>query len=135
MELLLLQVEVNIRQHFTGSLRCRPQKNDCHEMLKLNGWLSSELFKKQFPDHFAKVIDALPLQEYMNPRSGLLNLAAYMPDGSAKHDKGPYVHISYGCTDKEACSVLNLSYEPYDVVCSLSMIAFGFLNISGIKVS
>ncbi|XP_058749821.1 lysine-specific demethylase JMJ28-like [Vicia villosa] len=110
------EVEINIKQHFTGSLRCRPQKNDFHEMLKLNGWLSSQLFKKQFPDHFAQVIDALPLQEYMNPMSGLLNLAAYMPDGSAKHDKGPYVHISYGCADKEACSVLNLSYEPYDVV-------------------
>jgi lysine-specific demethylase 3 len=87
-------------------------------MLKLNGWLSSQLFKEQFPAHFAEVIGALPIQEYMNPRYGLLNLAAYMKDGSAKHDKGPYVYISHGCADNEAYSVINLSYEPYDVVCS-----------------
>ncbi|XP_073220747.1 lysine-specific demethylase JMJ28-like [Cicer arietinum] len=110
------EVEINIRQHFTGSFRCQPQKNDWHETLNLNGWLSSQLFKEHFPSHFAEVIGSLPIQEYMNPRSGLLNIAAHMPEGSAKHDKGPYVYISHRCADKEAYSVLNLSYHPYDVV-------------------
>ncbi|CAL0312014.1 unnamed protein product [Lupinus luteus] len=110
------EVEINIRQYFAGSLKRRPQKNTCHEMLKLKGWLSSQLFKDQFPTHFAEVIDALPVQEYMNPMSGLLNLAAKLPQGSSNHENGPYVYISYGCADKEASSVTKLCYDSYDVV-------------------
>lgn len=114
------QVEINIKQCFTGSLRSRrPQRNTCHEMLKLTGWLSSQIFKEQFPAHFAELIDALPVQEYMNPMSGLLNLAANLPHGSAKHDIGPYIYISYGSADKEADSVTKLCYDSYDVVCVL----------------
>jgi lysine-specific demethylase 3 len=65
LELLLWQVEINIRQDFTGSLKCQPLKNDWYEMLKLNGWLSSQLFKEQFPAHFAEVIGTLPIQDYI----------------------------------------------------------------------
>ncbi|KAL1331762.1 hypothetical protein HN51_049027 [Arachis hypogaea] len=110
------EVEINIRQSFSGSLKCRPCENTCHEMLKLKGLLSSQLFKEQFPGHFSEVIDALPIQEYMNPMSGLLNLAASLPLQSTKHDIGPYVHISFGCADKEADSVTKLCYDSYDVV-------------------
>lgn len=110
------EVETNVRQYFTGSLKCEPKKNTWHEMLKLKGWLSSQLFEEQFPAHFAEVIDALPIQEYMNPSSGLLNLAANLPLGSTKHDIGPYVYISYGCADDEAESVTNLCYDSYDMV-------------------
>ncbi|KAK7246604.1 hypothetical protein RIF29_41473 [Crotalaria pallida] len=110
------EVEINIKQYFTGSLRYQPQKNTWHEMLKLKGWLSSQLFKEQFPAHFAAVINALPVQEYMNPMSGLLNLAANLPQGSTKHDIGPCVYISYDTADKEAVSVTKLCYDSYDVV-------------------
>ncbi|KAK7302681.1 hypothetical protein RJT34_13575 [Clitoria ternatea] len=110
------EVEINIRQYFTGSLECQPQKNAWHEMLKLKGWLSSQIFKEQFPAHFAEVLDVLPVQEYMNPLSGLLNLAANLPQGCTKHDMGPYVYISYGCADEEAVSVTNLCYDSYDMV-------------------
>ncbi|KAL2341967.1 hypothetical protein Fmac_009907 [Flemingia macrophylla] len=110
------EVEINVRQYFTGSLKCQPKKNIWHEMLKLKGWLSSQLFKEQFPAHFAEVIDALPIQDYMNPISGLLNLAAHLPQGSTKHDIGPYVYISYGCADEEVDSVTNLCYDSYDMV-------------------
>ncbi|XP_068497063.1 lysine-specific demethylase JMJ28-like isoform X2 [Phaseolus vulgaris] len=110
------EVETNVRQYFTGSLKCQPKKNTWHEMLKLKGWLSSQLFKEQFPAHFAELIDALPIQEYMNPLSGLLNLAANLPQGSTKHDIGPYLYISYGCADDEADSVTNLCYDSYDMV-------------------
>ncbi|RDX81127.1 Lysine-specific demethylase JMJ25, partial [Mucuna pruriens] len=111
------EVEINVTQYFTGSIKCQPQKNTWHEMLKLKGWLSSQLFKEQFPAHFAEVIDALPIQEYMNPLYGLLNLAANLPRGSTKHDIGPYIYISYGCADdKEADSVTNLCYDSYDMV-------------------
>jgi [histone H3]-dimethyl-L-lysine9 demethylase len=102
------QVEINIRQYFTGSLKCRPQRNTWHEMLKLKGWLSSQVFKEQFPAHF----------------SGLLNLAANLPDGSPKHDIGPYVYISYGCADTEADSVTKLCCDSYDVVRDLVMLLF-----------
>ncbi|CAK8577837.1 unnamed protein product [Lathyrus sativus] len=110
------EVEINIRQYFTGSLKNRPQRNTWHEMLKLKGWLSSQVFKEQFPAHFSEVIDALPVQEYMNPVSGLLNLAANLQHGSAKHDIGPYVYISYGCDDIEADSVTKLCCDSNDVV-------------------
>ncbi|MED6211885.1 hypothetical protein PIB30_077882 [Stylosanthes scabra] len=110
------EVEINIRQSFTGSLKCRPRENTCHEMLKLKGLLSSQLFKEQFPAHFSEVLNALPVQEYMNPMSGLLNLAASLPLQSTKHDIGPYVHISYGCAGREADSVTKLCYDSYDVV-------------------
>ncbi|KAK7327985.1 hypothetical protein VNO77_22079 [Canavalia gladiata] len=110
------EVEINIRQYFNGSLKCQPQKNTWHETLKLKGWLSSQLFKEQFPVHFAEVIDALPIQDYMNPFSGLLNLAANLPQGSTKPDIGPYVYISYGCANKEVDSVTNLCYDSYDMV-------------------
>ena len=102
-------------------------------MLKLKGWLSSQIFKEQFPAHFAEVIDALPVKEYMHPLSGLLNLAANLPHGSAKHDIGPYVYISYGSADKETDSVTKLCYDSYDVVCVLPyyVTLHFFLNISG----
>jgi len=91
-----------------------------HEMLKLKWLLSSQLFKEQFPVHFAEVIEALPLQEYMNPTSGLLNLAVYLgAQGSAKHDLGPYVYLSYGCGDEQSDFVTKLCYDSYDVVCYL----------------
>ncbi|XP_028802720.1 lysine-specific demethylase JMJ25 isoform X2 [Neltuma alba] len=110
------EVEINIRQYFSGSLRCQPQKNNWHYMLKLKGWLSSQLFKEQFPTHYYQVIAALPLQEYMNPMSGILNLAANLPQGSVKHDIGPFVYMSYGCADEQVDSVTKLCYDSYDVV-------------------
>ncbi|KAK7400466.1 hypothetical protein VNO78_11674 [Psophocarpus tetragonolobus] len=110
------EVEINIRQYFTGSVKRHPQRNTWHEMLKLKGWLSSQIFKEQFPAHFAEVVDALPVQEYMHPLSGLLNLAANLPHGTGKHDIGPYVYISYGSADKETDSVTKLCYDSYDVV-------------------
>jgi lysine-specific demethylase 3 len=113
------EVEINIRQYFTGSLKCRPQRSTWHEMLKLKGWLSSQVFKEEFPAHFSEVIDALPVQEYMNPVSGPLNLAANLPLGSVKHDIGPYVYISYGSADIDADSVTKLCRDSYDVLTKL----------------
>ncbi|KAE9595021.1 putative chromatin regulator PHD family [Lupinus albus] len=110
------EVEINIKQYFTGSFKYQSQKNTWHEMLKLKGWLSSQLFKEQFPAYFAEVINALPVREYMSPVSCLLNLAANLPKESSKHDTGPYVYISYDCADKEAVSVTKLCYDSYDVV-------------------
>ncbi|KAJ7968448.1 Lysine-specific demethylase JMJ25 [Quillaja saponaria] len=112
------EVEINIGQHYAGSLKGRAQRNTWHEVLKLKGQLSSHLFQEQFPDHFAEVIHALPLQEYMNPSSGLLNLAANLPQGLPKPELGPCVYISYGCANEtvQADTVTKLYYNSYDVV-------------------
>ncbi|RXH86058.1 hypothetical protein DVH24_017111 [Malus domestica] len=112
------EVELGIRQYFMGSLRGQAQRNVWNETLKLKGWLSSQLFQEQFPVHYAEVIRALPLQEYMNPTSGLLNLAARMPQEIPKPDLGPCVYISYGCTEQlvQANAVIKLCYDSYDVV-------------------
>lgn len=102
-----------------GSLKGQGQRNMWNETLKLRGWLSSQLFQEQFPAHYAEIIRALPLQEYMNPMSGLLNLAARMPQEIPKPDLGPCVYISYGCTEQlvQANAVIKLCYDSYDVVC------------------
>ncbi|KAH7545899.1 hypothetical protein FEM48_Zijuj01G0142600 [Ziziphus jujuba var. spinosa] len=73
------EVEIGIRQYFMGSLKGQTQTNMWNETLKLKGWMSSQLFQQQFPAHYAEIIHALPFPEYMNPASGLLNLAARLP--------------------------------------------------------
>ncbi|KAM1139082.1 hypothetical protein ACFX2B_036482 [Malus domestica] len=112
------EVELGIRQYFMGSLRGQAQRNVWNETLKLKGWLSSHLFQEQFPAHYAEIIRALPLQEYMNPMSGLLNLAARIPQEIPKPDLGPCVYISYGCTEQlvQANAVIKLCYDSCDVV-------------------
>ena len=67
-----------------------------HEKLKFKVWLSSGFFQEHFPSHFASIMHALPLQEYINPVSGVLNLEANMPLESQKTDLGLFVYISYG---------------------------------------
>ena len=96
------------------------------EMLKLKWLLSSQLFKEWFPTHFAEVLDALPLQEYMNPTSGFLNLAINLAQGSAKHDLGPFFYISYSCGDEQTDFATKLSYDSYDVVCCLSLCCLAY---------
>lgn len=112
------EVEIGIRQYFMGSLNGRTHTNMWQEKFKLKGWLSSHLFQEQFPSHYAEIIQYLPLQEYMNPMSGLLNLAAKLPPEIPKPDLGPCVYISYGYAEElvQADSVAKLCYDSYDVV-------------------
>ncbi|XP_062087361.1 lysine-specific demethylase JMJ28 isoform X2 [Humulus lupulus] len=112
------EVEIGIKQYFMGSFKGQTHKNTWNETLKLRGWLSSQLFQQQFPSHYAEIIHTLPLQEYMNPASGLLNLTARLPKDIQKPDLGPCVYISYGYTEQlvQADSVLKLCYDSYDMV-------------------
>ncbi|KAF4397986.1 hypothetical protein G4B88_019707 [Cannabis sativa] len=112
------EVEIGIRQYFMGSFKGQTHKNTWNETLKLRGWLSSQLFQQQFPSHYAQVIHTLPLQEYMNPSSGRLNLTARLPKDIQKPDLGPCVYISYGYAEQleHANSVLKLCYNSYDMV-------------------
>ncbi|XP_057961547.1 lysine-specific demethylase JMJ28 isoform X2 [Malania oleifera] len=112
------EVEIGVQQLFMGSLAGGTRANMWHEMLKLKGWLSSHLFREHFPDHYAETIHGLPLQEYLNPKSGLLNLAVNLPRGIPEADLGPCIYISYGSSQElvHADSVTKLCYDSHDLV-------------------
>lgn len=117
----ILQIEICRKQLFMGSLEGRSHANMRYELLKLKVWLSSYLLQEQFPDHYAEIIRALPLQEYLNPVSGLLNLLANLPKDTANPSLGPGLYISFGCPDDlmQPDFLTKLSYDSHDVVSSL----------------
>lgn len=102
-----------------GSMRGQTHASMGNETLKMRAWLSSKYFHKQFPAHFAEVLCALPLKDYMDPESGLLNLAAELQTKDISADIGPYVYISYSSTKDhiQAQSVSKLSCDLCDMVC------------------
>ncbi|KAJ8761597.1 hypothetical protein K2173_004373 [Erythroxylum novogranatense] len=112
------EVEIGIRQLVMGSFKGQTHANMWHEKLKLKGWLSSQLFQEHFPAHYSEILHALPLPEYMDPISGVLNVAAELPQETLKPDLGPCVYISYGSGENivQADSVTKLHYNSYDVV-------------------
>ncbi|KAF2305053.1 hypothetical protein GH714_001391 [Hevea brasiliensis] len=111
-------VEIGIKQLFMGPFKGPTHTNLWHEKLKLKGWLSSHLFQEHFPAHYAEILHALPLPEYMDPVSGVLNIAAELPEEIMKPELGPCVYISYGSGENivQADSVAKLRYDSYDMV-------------------
>ncbi|CAI0431074.1 unnamed protein product [Linum tenue] len=112
------EVEIGVRQLFMGSIRGPKKANMWHEDLKLKGWLSSQVIQEHLPAHFSEILHALPLPEYMDPASGLLNVAAELPQEISKPDLGPSIYISYNSGNDivRADSVSKLRYDTYDVV-------------------
>ncbi|KAJ9136251.1 hypothetical protein P3X46_033343 [Hevea brasiliensis] len=112
------EVEIGIKQLFMGPFKGPTHTNLWHEKLKLKGWLSSHLFQEHFPAHYAEILHALPLPEYMDPVSGVLNIAAELPEEIMKPELGPCVYISYGSGENivQADSVAKLRYDSYDMV-------------------
>ncbi|KAF8096974.1 hypothetical protein N665_0298s0039 [Sinapis alba] len=111
------EVEIGVKQVFLGSLRGKAETNTCQERLKLDGWLSSSLFKEQFPNHYAEILRILPLPHYMDPRCGLLNMAADLPDSIQTPKLGPCLSISYRSgEDAEPDYVKKLGFETCDTV-------------------
>ncbi|KAJ6416494.1 hypothetical protein OIU84_002368 [Salix udensis] len=112
------EVEIGIRQMFMGSFKGLTNANIWHEKLKLKGFLSSCLFQEHFPAFYSHVLQALPLPEYMDPISGVLNIAADLGQETSKPDLGPCLYISYGSGENlsHADSVEKLRYNSYDVV-------------------
>ncbi|KAL5849181.1 hypothetical protein ACOSQ4_007194 [Xanthoceras sorbifolium] len=94
------EVEINIRQFFTGYTNGRKHRNEWPEMLKLKDWPSSTSFEKRLPRHCAEFFAALPYIDYTDPKSGLLNLAARLPDNVLKPDLGPKTYIAYGFSEE-----------------------------------
>ncbi|KAK2977097.1 hypothetical protein RJ640_017621, partial [Escallonia rubra] len=112
------EVDIISKQIFMGSLEGKTHANMCREVLKLKGWLSSKLFQEQFPAHYAEIISGLPLKKYINPLSGLLNLAVKLPQEMPKPDLGPCLYISYGGPEElmQADFLTKLCFDSFDVV-------------------
>ncbi|KAJ9566080.1 hypothetical protein OSB04_002046 [Centaurea solstitialis] len=109
------EVQMGRQQIFMGG---KTHANVWDEKLKFKVWLSSGFFQEHFPSHYVAAINALPLQEYINPLTGILNLAANVPPESQNLDLGPFVYISYGRAEDLMRSdfLTKLCYHAYDMV-------------------
>lgn len=90
------EVEINTRHFFEGYSKGRTYENFWPAMLKLKDWPPSDKFEDLLPRHCDEFISALPFQEYSDPRTGILNIAAKLPEGLIKPDMGPKTYIAYG---------------------------------------
>lgn len=115
---LALQVEIDRKRTFMGSLEKRTHASIQQKVLKFKAWLSSHLFQKHFPLHYNEILSALPLPEYVNPVSGLLNVSVKLPKDLSKHDLGPSIYFSYGGPEElmQADYLSKLCYESHDTV-------------------
>ena len=64
-------------------------------ILKLKDWPTVEDFLESMPKRFSSLMDALPLHEYTS-RTGIFNLASYLPSFFARPDLGPKMYSAYG---------------------------------------
>ncbi|XP_027154799.1 lysine-specific demethylase JMJ25 isoform X2 [Coffea eugenioides] len=112
------EVETSAKQIFMGSMVDGTHLNVQHQTLKIKAWLSSSVFQEQFPSHYAEILHVLPLQEYLNPISGHLNIALKLPEEAAKPEIGPCIHISCGGLEDfmNADFLTKLCFDSNDVV-------------------
>lgn len=112
------EVEIDRKRTFMGSLEKRTHASIQQKVLKFKAWLSSHLFQKHFPLHYNEILSALPLPEYINPVSGLLNVSVKLPKDLSKHDLGPSIYFSYGGPEElmQADYLSKLCYESHDTV-------------------
>ncbi|KAL8167840.1 hypothetical protein V2J09_009339 [Rumex salicifolius] len=110
------KVEFSSKDSFSGSV-LKVEQSSC-ETLKLKAELSSALSQRVFADHYAILIDALPIQEYTNPGSGILNLAALSEVDSQVSKSSPHVYIACGSAEeiRRGGLVAELRYSSHDLV-------------------
>ncbi|ERN17369.1 hypothetical protein AMTRI_Chr02g215900 [Amborella trichopoda] len=94
------EVDINIHQFFKGYMGDRVPRGEQPAMLKLKDWPPSNFFNELLPRHGAEFVSGLPFQEYTNPKVGVLNLAAKLPEKFLKPDLGPKTYIAYGNADE-----------------------------------
>ncbi|KAK9051753.1 hypothetical protein SSX86_028381 [Deinandra increscens subsp. villosa] len=94
------------------------RENVWNEFLTFKLWFSLDFFQDHFPDHYNAVIQSLPVQQYMNPFTGFLNLGAFSPHRTKNPNLGSSVSISYGGSDNsmDVDRLSNLCVHTYDVV-------------------
>ncbi|KAF6146071.1 hypothetical protein GIB67_033430 [Kingdonia uniflora] len=112
------EVEINIHQFFEGYSKGRVHKNNWPEMLKLKDWPSSTSFEDRLRRHGAEFNGALPYSDYTDPKSGVLNLAAKLPEKCLRPDLGPKTYIAYGFPEElsRGDSVTKLHCDVSDAV-------------------
>lgn len=101
-----------------GSFEGQTNASMNQEKAKIKGCLFPDIFQEHFPEHYAQVMQFMPLKEYMDPLSGIFNLAAKLPENMPKPNFGPSVHIAFGETEEfmQGHFVTRLSYDSHDVV-------------------
>lgn len=112
-------MDINIYQFFSGYEKGRTDSSGWPEMLKLKDWPPGNLFEERLARHYLEFICALPYKEYTHPQSGILNVAAKLPDHLLKPDMGPKTYIAYGYPEElgRGDSVTKLHCDMSDAVC------------------
>ncbi|KNA17598.1 hypothetical protein SOVF_078740, partial [Spinacia oleracea] len=110
-------VEICMRELFSGSTG-EGYMHIRRETLKVKARISSAFSRKLLDGYYSEIIHALPLQEYTNPRMGLLNIAGKLPEDFPDTKLGPHVCISCGSREEVARGELmtKLSCNSYDMV-------------------
>ncbi len=124
-----MQVEVNLHQFFTGYKDSKSHKDGWPQLLRLKDWPPSSRFEEQLPKYGAEFLATLPFQQYMNPKTGFLNLAAKLPENMTKPDLGPRMYIANGLKEEllKGDSVIKLHKDMADSV--------SIFSISGLTIS
>ena len=82
-------------------------------LLKLKDWPPENDFAAFLPDHFADLMQCIPLKDY-TLREGHLNLARSMPSFFVRPDLGPKMYIAYGNALYPTTGTTNLHIDMSD---------------------
>ncbi|KAL9243561.1 hypothetical protein vseg_017434 [Gypsophila vaccaria] len=117
------EAEIGTRESFARSLEGYTHRR--HKTLRVKAKLSSTSTQSLLDDRYSEIINALPLQLYTNPTSGLLNIAGKLPEDFSESKLGPHVYISFGSQVAVARGelVTKLNYNSCDVVNILTHVA------------
>ncbi|XP_048233602.1 lysine-specific demethylase JMJ25 isoform X2 [Ricinus communis] len=112
------EVDINVRQFFTGYVEGRFDQEGWPQILKLKDWPPSTMFDERLRRHGAEFTCCLPFKEYTHPENGPLNLAVRLPKKSLKPDMGPKTYIAYGYIEElgRGDSVTKLHCDMSDAV-------------------